>query len=96
MAHCPPELLDDDADLVTEVRTWAGVVERKPGVFYVGRQPFLHFHLVEGGRRRADVKGLTGWTQLDLPRPISATKRREFLRTLRTFYGRKTLRKARA
>jgi hypothetical protein len=87
MAYCPPELLDDLADLLAEVRTWAWVIERKPNVFYVRRQPFLHFHLVEGRRRRADVKGRTGWVQLDLPRPLSTTRRRAFLRELRTHHG---------
>jgi len=89
VAHCPPELLDDLVGLVAEVRTWAGVIEKKPGVFYVRGQPFLHFHLLEGGLRRADVKGRTGWVQLDLPRPISATRRRALLRELRMRYGEK-------
>ena len=89
MAYCPPELLDDLAGLLAEVRTWAWVIEKKPNVFYVRRQPFLHFHLFEGGRRRADLKGRTGWVQLDLPRPISTTRRRAFLRELRTRYGEK-------
>lgn len=87
MAYCPPELLDDLADLLAEVRTWTGVIEKKPNVFYVRRQPFLHFHLVEGGRRRADVKGRTSWVQFELPRPISTTRRRAFRRELRTRYG---------
>ncbi len=89
MPRCPPALLDDVADVLAEVRAWAGVVEKKPGIFYVRRQPFLHFHLVEGGRRRADVKGRTGWLQLDLPRPASATGRRALLRALRTRYREK-------
>jgi len=89
MAYCPPELLDDLAGLLAEVRTWAWVIEKEPNVFYVRRQPFLHFHLFEGGRRRADLKGRTGWVQLDLPRPISTTRRRAFLRELRTRYGEK-------
>jgi hypothetical protein len=83
LAHCPPELLEDVADVVALVRTWAGVVEKKPAVFYLRRQPFLHFHLLEGVRRRADVKGRAGWIQIDLPWPLSATKRRGFLRELR-------------
>jgi hypothetical protein len=87
VAHCPPELLDDLADLLAEVRTWPGVVEKTPGVFYLRRQPFLHFHLVEGGRRRGDVKGRNGWVQLDLPRPISAARRRAFRRELKQRYG---------
>jgi hypothetical protein len=82
MAHCPPELLDDLGDLFDELRAWAGIVEKKPGVFYARGQPFLHFHLVDGGRR-ADVKGRTGWVQLDLPRPVSARGRSALLRELR-------------
>ncbi len=86
MAHCPPDLLDDLTDLFAELRSWAGVVEKKPGVFYARGQPFLHFHLVAGGRRRADVKGRTGWVQLDLPRPASAPGRGTLLRELRKQY----------
>jgi hypothetical protein len=89
VAHCPPALLDDIADVMAGVRTWPGVIEKSPGVFYARRQPFLHFHLVEGGRRRADVKGRAGWTSLELPRPISPTRRRAFLRLLRTRYREK-------
>jgi hypothetical protein len=88
MAHCPPELLDDLADLLADVRTWAGIVEKKPGVFYANRQPFLHFHVFEG-KRHADVKGRGGWTRLGLPRPVSATGRRTLLRTLRASYQEK-------
>ena len=94
MPYCPPALLDDVTDVLAEVRTWAGVVEKKRGIFYVRRQPFLHFHLVEGGRRRADVKGRTAWIQLDLPRPVSAARRRAFLRELRIRYREKALERA--
>jgi len=87
MAYCPPELLDDLADVFAEVRTWAGVIEKKPCVFYLRGQPFLHFHLLKAGRRRGDIKGRTDWAQLDLPRPISAKRRRAFVRELRTRYG---------
>lgn len=76
MASCPPELLEDLADVLADVRTWVGVIEKRPGVFYLLRQPFLHFHLLAGARRRADVKGRTTWTQLDLPWPVSAARRR--------------------
>jgi hypothetical protein len=83
MAHCPPELLDDLADVLAEVRTWAGVLEKSAGVFYVKRRPFLHFHLLQGKERRADVKGRNGWVQLELPRPASTAKQRALLRVLR-------------
>jgi len=89
MAHCPPALLDDIAEVVAAGRAWAGVVEKKPAVFYLRRQPFLHFHLFDGARRRADVKGPAGWIEIDLPRPLSATRRRRFLRELRLRYREK-------
>ena len=89
MSHCPPELLDDLTDLFAEVRSWADVIAKKPGVFYVGREPFLHFHLLAGGRRRADVKGRVDWVQIDLPRPVSVKNRRLLLRELRRCHAEK-------
>ena len=86
MAHCPPEMLVDLVAVLAEVRGWAGVREDKPGVFYVRRQPFLHFHLMKDGRRRGDIKGSRGWISLDLPRPISATRRQALRRELRRQY----------
>jgi len=79
-------LLRDLRDVLADLRTWADVVEKKPGVFYLCRQPFLHFHLLTGNRRRADIKGQTAWTQLDLPRPISAIRRQALLEHLRHAY----------
>ena len=89
MAHCPLELLDDLDDLFAELRSWARVIEKKRTVFYVRGQPFLHFHLREGGRRQADIKGRTGWVRHDLPRPLSATRRQAFLRELRRRHAEK-------
>lgn len=89
MGFCPPELLEDLADVLAEVRTWAGVVEQKPGVFYLRREPFLHFHWLRGERRRGDIKGRGEWTQLDLPRPLPAAGRRALLRALRARYREK-------
>jgi hypothetical protein len=82
----PTDALDDLTDLLAEVRAWAGVIEKKPNVFYVSREPFLHFHLVDGGRRRADIKGQAGWMHVDLPRPVTTATRRAFFRELRSCY----------
>jgi hypothetical protein len=86
MARCPVEMLDDVADVIAELKTWDGIVETKPAVLYLRRQPFLHFHLVEGGRRRADIKSRAGWIPIELPRPLSATRRRTFLSELQRRY----------
>ena len=86
MAHCPPALLTDLTDLFVELRGWPGVVEKSRGVFYARRQPLLHFHVMEGGGRRADVRGRDGWTSLDLPIPLSPTRRRALVRLVRSRY----------
>jgi hypothetical protein len=86
VAHCPPEMLDDLGVLFAEVRKWPGVVEKRRGVFYVGRAPFLHFHRTADGGRRADVKGASGWRSFDLPRPLSPARRSGFVRALRAQY----------
>jgi hypothetical protein len=87
MAHCPLELLADLGDLLAEVRTWPGVIEKRPAVFYLRREPFLHFHLFPGPRRRADVKGDDGWCQVELPSKVTDRTRRVLGRELRRCYG---------
>ncbi|HSP97541.1 MAG TPA: hypothetical protein VL049_09905 [Candidatus Dormibacteraeota bacterium] len=89
MGSCAPELLDDLGDLFAELRAWDGVAEHAPAVFYVGRQPFLHFHLLHDGRRRADVKGRDDWIEVDLPHPASTTRLAALRRTLRRCYAEK-------
>lgn len=87
VAHCPPALLDDVRELLDEVRRWDGVLERRPGVFYAHRQPFLHFHRAADGRRRVDIKGRAGWIALELPRPVSSSRRAVLRRELRRRYA---------
>jgi len=48
-----------------------------------GASRSLHFHLTAEGERRADIRGRDGWHSVVLPRPITATVRREFVRVLR-------------
>jgi hypothetical protein len=44
MKHAGPEALDRLAPLIDELRSTAGLVEKKPGVFYRKSKAFLHFH----------------------------------------------------
>jgi hypothetical protein len=41
---------------------------------------------MKDGTRRGDIKGSRGWISLDLPRPISATRRQALRRELRRQY----------
>jgi len=44
MKHAGPQALEALEPLLEEVRTIAGLVERKRGIFYRGATAFLHFH----------------------------------------------------
>jgi hypothetical protein len=77
--------LDDIADVLEEVRSWTGIEDRGGGTFYLRRRPFVHFH-VGHDSRRADLKRVEGWLQIDLPEPASSQVRRRFLALLREEY----------
>src|SRR5207253_50467 len=50
MGHARREELLDIADVLDKVRSLPGVSERSPGIFYIGRTSFLHFHTKAGDR----------------------------------------------
>ncbi len=82
MAHCPPDQLKDLADVLAEVRALPGVSEPRPGIFYLRRTPFLHFHSKDG-KRWADVRAGRDWgTEVPLPFDASAQAKTSFLRTV--------------
>jgi hypothetical protein len=84
MAHCPYEKLRDVQEILAELRTWDEMREPRPGVFYLRRTPFLHFHTDRSGRRWADVRDGADWgSELDLPFESPALVRTRFLREVR-------------
>ena len=44
MKHAGATALETLSDLLENLRTRAALVERRPGIFYVGGKAFLHFH----------------------------------------------------
>jgi hypothetical protein len=87
MGHCPADALDDLADSLDEIRSWPAVREQKPGVLYVKRTPFLHFHGDAAGARWADARNGADWRQrIAIPRDASAASRRRFVREVRRCY----------
>jgi len=86
MAHCPPEQLGDLADVLAALRCWEGVSEAKPGIFYLGRTPFLHFHLKDG-RRWADARDGADWGEpIEIPLGSRPRQRAAFLATVSAYY----------
>lgn len=87
MAHCPFERLSDLRATLDEIRGWPSIREASPGVFYVKRIPFLHFHVNKEGRRWADARLGGDWgPEIDVPEPASATAQQSFLREVRRRY----------
>jgi hypothetical protein len=87
MAHCPFDQLRDLADCFDDVRSWPGISEPAPGVFYLKRVAFMHFHVDKAGRRWADVRDGADWGhEIDVPLDPSPTVRRRFLREVRRRY----------
>lgn len=59
MAHLPKDqlnaLLKDLETELNRIRSWDGIKEKSPYIFYYKSIPFLHFHFKDG-ERSADVK----------------------------------------
>jgi hypothetical protein len=75
---------DDLGDILDGLRRLPELDEVKPGLFYVKRRPFLHFH-ESATARRADVRSGNDWgdpIELPLGR-VSKTASTKFLREVR-------------
>jgi hypothetical protein len=87
MGHCPFEELGDLVGCLDQIRAWPGIREEKPGVFYVKRTPFLHFHVDRDGRRWADARNGETWREgIDAPRRASTAERQRFVRAVERCY----------
>jgi hypothetical protein len=79
--------LRDLADVLDQVRGWPDIVERRPGVFWLRRTPFLHFH-VKGDDRRAHAKRNGRWgAEISVPFAPGVRVKAALLRELRARYA---------
>ena len=78
------EKLDELAGILEGLRRLPGLDEVKPGVFYVKRRAFLHFH-ESTTARHADVRNGKDWGEpIELPPGrVSKAATTEFLREVR-------------
>jgi hypothetical protein len=76
--------LDGLEGILEGLRRLPELDEVKPGVFYVRRTPFLHFH-TSSTARAADVREGDGWGErIPLPTgPVSKTATTKFIREVR-------------
>jgi hypothetical protein len=79
MKHAGSATLDSLEPLLSEIRSWPSLTERKRGVFYRKSSAFLHFHEDPAGIF-ADLREPSGWQRLPAN---TAVERRELLRRVR-------------
>jgi hypothetical protein len=78
--------LGDLSDALAQIRALPGLTERAPGVFWLGRTPFMHFHTARPPRRVHAKKG-TGWgAEIVLPVGAGRSARAAFVREIRARY----------
>ena len=91
MAHCPYAQLRDLVPVLRAIRSWPAIREPSPGVFYIRRLPFLHFH-IKDDRRWADARCGADWgPPLRIDPGADRAKRERFGRRVERCY-RKTAR----
>jgi len=87
MGHARPNDLHDLRDALRKIRALPGLSEPRPGVFWLRRTPFLHFHTT-GDFRRAHAKaGRTWGPEIVLPFGASPGIRAAFVKEIRARYA---------
>jgi hypothetical protein len=75
--------LRDVHDVLARIRALPGVTERAPGVFWLHRTPFMHFHTARPPRR-VHVKNGRDWgAEIILPVGATRSQRAAFVREVR-------------
>ena len=86
MGHARYSDLRDLEDVLEAIRKFPGISEPTPGIFYLRRVPFLHFH-TKGGMRWADAKVGGSWgSEIQIPSGCGRREKSVFLREVRARY----------
>jgi hypothetical protein len=78
--------LDDLRDALAQIRSLPGLTERAPGVFWLRRTPFMHFHTTRPPRRVHAKVGPTWGREIVLPLGASRAARAAFVKEIRKRY----------
>ena len=78
--------LDDLRDALAHIRALPGLTERAPGVFWLHRIPFMHFHTARPPRRVHAKKGGRWGAEIVLPVGAGRAARAAFVREIRARY----------
>jgi hypothetical protein len=73
MKHAGVDALAQLSELLQKLRNRTGLVERRPGIFYVKGKAFLHFHEDRAGLF-ADLRQRSDWLRLPVNDPGDQAK----------------------
>ena len=79
--------LSDLRDALARIRALPGLTERAPGVFWLRRVPFMHFHTTKAPRRVHAKNGKTWGAEIVLPVGAGRAARAAFVREIRARYA---------
>lgn len=85
MGHTRYQDLKDLEKELSYIRKLDRIQEKKPGVFYLKSQAFLHFH-DKDGIRWADVKENGKWKKLEINFKATQKQKKEFLKKVLSSY----------
>lgn len=85
MGHTAFKNLIDLIEELEIIRSFEGIKEKKPGIFYLKSSSFLHFHDSDG-KRWADVKLKSGWKKVDIDFSASLSQRKKFIDQVKYHY----------
>ena len=78
--------LNDLSDALALIRALPGLTERAPGVFWLHRVPFMHFHTARPPRRVHAKKGARWGDEIVLPVGAGRAARAAFVNEIRARY----------
>ena len=87
MAHARYADLRDLEDVLEVIRKMPGVTEPTPGIFYLKRVPFLHFHTKDGARWASAKIGSSWGPEIQIPFGCGQRTKTSFLREVRRRRG---------
>ena len=87
MPRARPSDLSDLRDALARIRALPGLTERAPGVFWLHRTPFMHFHTARPPRRVHAKDGHDWGAEIVLPVGATRSQRAAFVREIRARYA---------
>jgi hypothetical protein len=73
MKHAGASAIEALGDLLESLRARTGLVEKRPGIFYIKGKAFLHFHEDRAGLF-ADLRQGGDWLRLPVNDPVERAK----------------------